>query len=65
MDINVITQLLATFGFPVVACGALFWFIVAKLERFIKAVNELTLAQTRLEMKIDELLEVFRKEEGL
>jgi len=33
MDIQVIGQLIASVGFPIVACGALFWFINKQDER--------------------------------
>lgn len=32
MDINIIEGLIGSVGFPVVACGALFWYMT-KLER--------------------------------
>ena len=33
MDIQVISQLVASLGFPIVACGALFWFVNKQDER--------------------------------
>ena len=33
MDIQVIGQLIATLGFPIVACGALFWMVNKNEER--------------------------------
>lgn len=33
MDIQVIGQLIATLGFPIVACGALFWLVNKQDER--------------------------------
>lgn len=27
MDVQVITQIITTVGFPIVACGALFWYV--------------------------------------
>lgn len=33
MDIDVIGHLISTYGFPIVACGALFWFVNKQEER--------------------------------
>lgn len=33
MDVQVIGQLVTSLGFPIVACGALFWFINKQDER--------------------------------
>ena len=37
MDITTIGQLIGSYGFPIVACGALFWYIV-KEQRETRAV---------------------------
>lgn len=37
MDIATIGQLIGSYGFPIVACGALFWYIV-KEQRETRAV---------------------------
>lgn len=37
MDISTIGQLIGSYGFPIVACGALFWYIV-KEQRETRAV---------------------------
>lgn len=33
MDVNAIIQAIATLGFPIVACGALFWYVNKQEER--------------------------------
>lgn len=37
MDVSAIGQLIGSYGFPIVACGALFWYIV-KEQRETRAV---------------------------
>lgn len=57
MDIATIGQLIGSYGFPIVACGALFWYIV-KEEREMRAIvqqNTTVIAQ---------LLEHLKKEDG-
>lgn len=57
MDISAIGQLIGSYGFPIVACGALFWYIV-KEEREMRAIvqqNTTVIAQ---------LLEHLKKEDG-
>lgn len=39
MDPSTIGQFIGTYGFPIVACGALFWYIV-KEQRDTRAVLE-------------------------
>lgn len=57
MDIASIGQLIGSYGFPIVACGALFWYIV-KEEREMRTIvqqNTTVIAQ---------LLEHLKKEDG-
>lgn len=57
MDITSIGQLIGSYGFPIVACGALFWYIV-KEEREMRAIvqqNTTVIAQ---------LLEHLKREDG-
>lgn len=56
MDIAAIGQLIGSYGFPIVACGALFWYIV-KEEREMRTIvqqNTTVIAQ---------LLEHLKKED--
>ena len=41
MDINVIGQLISTYGFPIVAYGALFWYVVKEQRESRKVLEEL------------------------
>lgn len=57
MDIAEIGQLIGSYGFPIVACGALFWYIV-KEEREMRTIvqqNTTVIAQ---------LLEHLKKEDS-
>ena len=51
MDVTVITQLIGSLGFPIVCCGALFWYLVkerdahkAEMEELRKSVEANTVA---------------------
>lgn len=50
MDVTVVTQLIGSIGFPIVACGALFWQMNKNEERNAQVISDLTHA-------IDELRE--------
>lgn len=46
MDVNAITTIISTLGFPIVCCGALFWYVnktqkefTEKMEKSIDALN--------------------------
>ena len=57
MDIASLGQLIGSYGFPIVACGALFWYIV-KEEREMRTIvqqNTTVIAQ---------LLEHLKREDG-
>ena len=41
MDVNAITQLIGTMGFPIAACIALFWYMIRQDERFTAIVDKL------------------------
>jgi hypothetical protein len=60
MDVNAIAALVSSVGFPIVACGALFWKMnkdneqrTAESNKLSEAINNNTLAMTRLLDKID------------
>lgn len=41
MDIQVIGQLVASLGFPIVACGAMFWMVNKQEERHKEEMNSM------------------------
>ena len=42
MDISAIIELVTTLGFPIVVCGALFYYMVKQGERNSKTISELS-----------------------
>lgn len=42
MDIQEITQVISSVGFPIVACGALFWMINTTMKELREAIMALT-----------------------
>lgn len=60
MDINTLIQLVGSLGFPIVACGALFWRMVKsdeqhkeEMNKMSEALNNNTAALVKLTEKID------------
>ena len=60
MDVNNMVQLIGSLGFPIVACGALFWRMIKSDEQHIEemnkmseAINNNTSALMKLTEKID------------
>lgn len=47
MDIQAILNAIATVGFPIVACAALFWMINKTMKELVSAVNNNTDALNR------------------
>lgn len=42
MEVNEITNAIGSVGFPIVACGALFWMINTTMKELTTAIGELT-----------------------
>lgn len=60
MDVNVLIQLVGSLGFPVVACGALFWRMVKsdeqhkeEMSKMSEALNNNTNALVKLTERLD------------
>lgn len=59
MDINVIAQLVTTIGFPIVSCGALFWFINKQQESHreeMKSLEKSLNENTTILMQLKEIM---------
>lgn len=41
MDVTMVTQLVGSLGFPIVCCGALFWYLVKEKDAHKKEIGEL------------------------
>lgn len=41
MDVNMVAQLVGSLGFPIVCCGALFWYLVKEKDAHTEEMEEL------------------------
>lgn len=41
MDVTIVTQLIGSLGFPIVCCGALFWYLVKEKDAHMEEIEEL------------------------
>lgn len=41
MDISTVTQLIGSLGFPIVCCGALFWYMLKEKDAHAEEIKEL------------------------
>lgn len=41
MDVTMVTQLVGSLGFPIVCCGALFWYLVKEKDAHKSEMEEL------------------------
>lgn len=60
MDVNTLIQIVGSLGFPIVACGALFWRMIKsdeqhkeEMNKISDALNNNTVALTRLTNQLD------------
>lgn len=60
MDVNSLIQLVGSLGFPIVACGALFWRVVKsdeqhkeEMNKMSEALNNNTSALVKLTERLD------------
>ena len=66
MDIQVIGQLVATLGFPIVACGAMFWMVNKQEERHkeeIKGLSKTLEDNTTVLQSLKELIQILINKE--
>lgn len=50
---SAIITAISTVGFPIVMCGALFWYIQVKVDKMTEALNANTLVITKLLERLD------------
>lgn len=62
MDVNSIIQLVGSLGFPIVACGALFWRMVKSDEQHKEEMNKVTESLNNNTMALVKLTEKLEKE---
>lgn len=41
MDVTMVTQLIGSLGFPIVSCGALFWYLIKEKEAHKEEMKEI------------------------
>lgn len=61
MDANVLTQIVATVGFPIAACVALGFFIKYVIEKFLAAVSDMNAKIMQLNEKHEEETKAMRE----
>lgn len=68
MDVQVIGQLIASLGFPIVACGAMFWMVNKNEERHKDEIGDLRKTiedNTSVLVSLKELIQIIvNKESG-
>ncbi len=68
MDVQVIGQLIASLGFPIVACGAMFWMVNKQEERHGEEIGSLRKTiedNTNVLSSLKELIQIIvNKESG-
>lgn len=60
MDANAIISLVGTLGFPIVMCGALFWYMIKQNEQHSTESREMRDAIDELKLAIVELTDRLR-----
>lgn len=61
MDVNVVTQLVATVGFPIAACIALGLFIRYVIEKFLAAVADMNSKMMLMQEKHEEEMKTIKE----
>ena len=62
MDVNSLIQLVGSLGFPIVACGALFWRMVKSDEQHKEEMNKMSEALNNNTSALVKLTEKLEKE---
>jgi len=65
MDTNEIIQLINGVGFPIVACGGLFWWMNKTQEKNTQAIVDVNLAITKFIGTLDELTDAVKELKNL
>lgn len=62
MDVNTLIQLVGSLGFPIVACGALFWRMIKSDEQHKEEMNKISDALNNNTTALVKLTEKLEKE---
>lgn len=55
MDINAVTTAISTLGFPIVMCGAMFWYMIKEKDTHKEEMNSVTEALNNNTMILQKL----------
>ena len=55
MDINELTQLINSVGFPIVACGALFWMLNNSFKELKETLDKVVQSLDKMNERLDRL----------
>lgn len=61
MDINAVTTLIQSLGFPIVCCGALFWKMNKQDEQHKNEVDKITDAVSQMTIAITQLTDYIKE----
>ena len=57
MDVTPIVQAISTVGFPIVMCGALFWYMIQQRNNHTEEITKMTEALNNNTLAIQKLLD--------
>lgn len=63
MDIPTLTTLIGSLGFPIVCCGALFWYMTKNMEQHKEEMNKMSEAIDNNTSVMNQLIAELRKGE--
>ncbi|MCQ2211510.1 MAG: hypothetical protein MJZ34_14600 [Paludibacteraceae bacterium] len=55
MEMNTIVTLIGSLGFPIVCCGAMFWYINTTMKQFTETMNQNTKMIEKLVNKLNSI----------
>lgn len=62
MDTSQIIQIISTLGFPIVMCGALFWYMIQQREAHKEEIDKMSEALNNNTLVIQKLLDEMEKD---
>ena len=64
MDTTQIVQIISSLGFPIVMCGALFWYMIQQREEHKEEINKMSEALNNNTLAIQKLLDELEKDKA-
>lgn len=62
MDTTQLIQIISSLGFPIVMCGALFWYMIQQREEHKEEINKMSEALNNNTLAIQKLLDELEKD---